>query len=158
MMDVLTEVGHDLGFRGQHAIAHEYYRLDVGYFSKGTHPNAPRFVDWDVWNLEVAIEHENNSDRWYEEWVKLIHFNCGLKVLITYHDYAGAESIGTRLKWAKDIYEGVRYRQCPDSWLLIFGPSWGSERHDFVGYSFEGNGFQELSSRKTWPDSSRQRI
>jgi hypothetical protein len=152
--NVLTEVGRSLGFLERLSIAHEFYRLDVGYFSKGTLPDSGKFRDWDVWNLEVAIEHENNSESWHEEWIKLIHFNCGLKVLVTYIDRTrNAEPIETKLKRVKQIYDQAKYRQRPDSWCLIFGPTWNSGLCSFIAYEFNGVDFQRLSERDIWPDT-----
>jgi hypothetical protein len=150
--NVLTEVGYSLGFHEKHAISYEFYRLDVGYFSKGTFPDNGKSRDWDAWNLEVAIEHENNSESWHEEWIKLVHFNCGLKVLVTYTDYIpNAEPIETKLQRVKQIYDQAKYRQRPDNWCLIFGPTWKSGQHAFIAYEFDGTSFRRLPDRNIWP-------
>ena len=38
------------------------------------------------WDLDIAIEHENNPNSWEDELTKLLHINCGLRVLIAYYD------------------------------------------------------------------------
>ena len=37
-----------------------------------------------LWDLEVAVEHENSSVSWMDEVVKLLHINCPLRVVIGY--------------------------------------------------------------------------
>ena len=36
------------------------------------------------WDLEIAIEHENNKKDWTDEVMKLVHVKCPLKVVIGY--------------------------------------------------------------------------
>ena len=82
MLSSLERLGSELGFDStRQEIAREYMLIDVGFFSVSE-------GDADLWDFEVAIEHENHGDKWFDELVKLAHVQCGLRVLISYFDYA----------------------------------------------------------------------
>lgn len=38
-----------------------------------------------LWDLELAVEHENSKQDWTDEVIKLIHVKCPLKVVISYN-------------------------------------------------------------------------
>lgn len=137
MMEFLEELGSALGFTDEGEISREYYRIDLGYY-KVSEPH--------IWDFEVAIEHENSPSKWLEEFMKLIHINCGLKVIITYHDYGNRRtSLKEKLDEVKELYSDRRYRQGDDNWLFIFGPRAISRDRDFVAYKFYRESFEELS-------------
>ena len=66
----------------------EYFRIDItGWESRwndikeaahkvGLNPH--------LWDLRIAVEHENNSSDWSDELIKLVHIRCPLKVIIGY--------------------------------------------------------------------------
>jgi hypothetical protein len=139
MKEVLQRTGYELGFREQNAIGREYLRLDMAFYSFPDRPADTSDVSWD---LEVAIEHENNSEAWFDEWVKLCHIASGLKVLITYHDYReGRTSIDAKLDAALRLYRKVRYKPADGTWLLIFGPTSSRPQNAWLGYTFDGEAF-----------------
>lgn len=139
MMSVLQKTGFALGFFEPKTISREYLRLDMAFYS---YPRRPEDCSDRLWNLEVAIEHENSSEGWLDEWVKLSHLSCGLKVLITYHDHRpGRPSLDDKLKIAKDIYGDLSFKCPEDSWLLIFGPTYYSPIKSWFGYTFDGRAF-----------------
>jgi hypothetical protein len=49
-----------------------------------------------AWDLNIAVEHENDKDLWMDEVVKLAHIFCDLRVVIGYFPYVRDEG----LKWA----------------------------------------------------------
>lgn len=69
----------------------EYLRIDIparkknnGNGNKKSFCKAePNFEKYD-WNLEIAVEHENNYRLWMDEVIKLAHINCPLRVVIGY--------------------------------------------------------------------------
>ncbi len=82
VMPMLTNsVGKELGFNPQNEIQEQFYRIDVIYYRVHDNPQVaffiPKGAEWN-WDLEVAIEHENDSKDWHFELSKLCHINCGL--------------------------------------------------------------------------------
>lgn len=148
---VLTRLGDSLGFAKYRnsilsPVSNEWCRVDVGYFT--IREPLHRFDG--NWDWEVAIEHENQAfPSWLDEFVKLTHINCGLKVLITYHNYRSGATISDELRVAKDFYDCRKYRQQDDAWLLVFGQVWDEPlTQDFVAYKFDGREFEELAPQK----------
>jgi hypothetical protein len=160
----LKRMGTLLGFRADGPypacveISREWCRIDVAYFSVFS----PITGTLDNWDWEVAIEHENGGHlEWFQEFVKLVHVCCGLKVIITYHDYtARGLSIEDKLQLAKKLYDARRYRVLPDNWLLIFGSWWRprTAAEDYVAYSFNGAEFGELPRQKVLWEAGEQLI
>lgn len=66
----------------------EYYRIDLTGWTQLKGDKYKLFADKAfenyLWDLEVAIEHENNDKSWMDEVVKLLHINCPLRVVIGY--------------------------------------------------------------------------
>ena len=63
----------------------EYFRIDsMGY--KARWQELPERKDFNrhLWDLEIAVEHENNSKDWLDEVIKLAHICCPLRVVIGY--------------------------------------------------------------------------
>ena len=70
------------------ATSREYFRIDLTawiqlkkdeyYLLQGK--NFEKYL----WDLEVAVEHENNDKSWMDELVKIMHINCPLRVVIGY--------------------------------------------------------------------------
>ena len=85
IIDILKEMlVNDFGLNW----SKEYYRLDLCAWE-----STPELISTTtmraglkpyLWNLKIAIEHENDKKLWLDELVKLIHIHCPLKVLIGY--------------------------------------------------------------------------
>ena len=74
----------------------EYYRIDIiAYDNKRKYEaeeiakslglSKTEFSPY-LWDLEIALEHENNKKEWLDEVVKLSHINCPLRIVIGYVD------------------------------------------------------------------------
>ena len=146
---ILILIGKDFNFKKEYReISKEYFRIDFCFFK--VNPN-----DEYDWNLEVAIEHENSDKTWFDEFTKLTHINCGLKVLIAYHDYINDKQIDKKLNEdAKNYYLKRKYKQSPDNWLIIIGPSYKIRDKDFVAYKFDGDTFELLENKNILPIGS----
>jgi hypothetical protein len=133
VMAALRDAGLELGYKPG-KIWTEYYRLDMTWFSypESTYPHT-------LWNLEVAIEHENDSGKWYDEWVKLSHITCGLKVLISYHYHGRGRTPEQAMEEPLKMYRCLRYKPPRDSWLVIFGPTSQEPERPWVGLTFDGH-------------------
>ncbi len=63
----------------------EYFRIDaIGYTSMRDLAGKKDFLEPQLWNLEIAVEHENEHKKWLDEVVKLAHISCPLRVVIGY--------------------------------------------------------------------------
>ena len=63
----------------------EYFRIDlVGYKKRESAEMLYRNLQKYSWDLEVAVEHENDYRLWVDEVVKLAHVVCPLRVVIGY--------------------------------------------------------------------------
>lgn len=113
VLKLLSDIGSENGYVDSKSCAKEYMLIDMGYFDFNA------YCDWD---FDVAIEHENDGTKWLEEFIKLIHVNCGLKVIITYGQESETKGFILTEK-AKEIYNKRVYKNPHDNWLFIFGPT-----------------------------------
>ena len=88
---ILSEIGKKLE-NANLETSREYYKIDLTAWTQLKGDKYKLFKDKDfdkqfenyLWNLEVAVEHENSSVSWMDEVVKLLHINCPLRVVIGY--------------------------------------------------------------------------
>ena len=63
----------------------EYYRIDaMGYCNHWRELSKNNLLSPHLWDLEIAVEHENSSKDWLDEVIKLAHICCPLRVVIGY--------------------------------------------------------------------------
>ncbi|MCL2631253.1 MAG: hypothetical protein FWD49_07035 [Firmicutes bacterium] len=63
----------------------EYYNIDViGWENLYSQLKKEKGFNAYLWNLKIAIEHENKKTDWMDEVVKLWFINCPLRVVISY--------------------------------------------------------------------------
>ena len=63
----------------------EYFRIDsMGYQSRWRELNKKTSFNPHLWDLEIAVEHENDPKDWLDEVIKLAHICCPLRVVIGY--------------------------------------------------------------------------
>lgn len=156
----LFSVGETLGFNRDNDIHAEFYKIDFIYYKRRDNPPKSFTIpsgEWVTnWDLEIAIEHENNYAHWLWDVAKLCHINCGLKVIIGYHHYGNEGKHGTikqKLDFMKNVYDQIQYKQNPDNWLLLLGPNTYAEckgGNDFVAYKFDGKNFYLLEDKKVF--------
>jgi hypothetical protein len=142
MMKSLRRLGSDLGFDTPRGIGSEFYNIDMSYYriTAPVQTQSGKVLDYN-WDLEVAIEHENDTETWFYEFVKLVHICCGLKVIITYHNYSNYRfPLEEKFTVLTSLYAMRSYKQTRDKWLLIFGPTFNClGDYDYVGYRFTGS-------------------
>lgn len=71
-------------------IQHEYFRIDtVGWVTRYLDIDAETAkrtgLNRHLWDLKIAVEHENSKWDWSDEVIKLLHVRCPLKVIISYN-------------------------------------------------------------------------
>lgn len=104
----------------------EYFRIDcIGWRQNSSKfsNSIPSGFEPHCWDLDVAVEHENNPADWLDEVVKLAHIRCELRVVIGYvpigrndNEYLNytAESL-MKLKCKENVKQGA--------FLVILGNS-----------------------------------
>jgi len=126
---------------------HEYYRIDtVGWKSNykdiiyeagdiGLNPH--------LWDLKVAIEHENDISDWTDEVIKLVHIKCPLKVIICYnHCDIRDKSDPKKLSFVADCMNKVRaFHYGNEEYLIIIGNSCNSITHKSSYDCFDYRGY-----------------
>ena len=130
----------------------EYYRIDLTAWKQLKNEDYYLLSEKDfekyLWDLEVAVEHENNDKSWMDEVVKLMHITCPLRVVIGY----------LPMKEEKDTYisalnsEIKKVRVYNDmnkgEFLLIIGDSKckGDKKKfcNYTPYIFRNSGFKQL--------------
>ena len=140
---------------------HEYFRIDtVGWVGKYLTLNAGRAkeigLNRHLWDLKIAVEHENNKADWLDEVIKLIHIKCPLKVVIGYNhcDLRGGMEDG-KLDYAAECMNKIEAFSYTDreEYLIIIGngaPKKSGvstyDRFDYRGYlySYSDKAFKEL--------------
>lgn len=67
----------------------EYFRIDATGWKtmyQDIQDNAKEIgLNPHLWNMEIAVEHENSRKDWADEVIKLLHIRCPLKVVIGYN-------------------------------------------------------------------------
>lgn len=133
----------------------EYFRIDaVGWEShyedmKEAAQKAGLKVNAHLWDLKIAVEHENNKADWSDEVMKLVHVKCPLKVVIGYshsdeRDDVERKKLDFVAEWMQKI-EAFQ-KGTDEEYLIILGNGCNrktgkSDYTDFgyVGYLFDWN-------------------
>lgn len=141
----------------------EYFRVDVtGWIShwEDIKEEAQAVkLNPHLWDLEIAVEHENDNSDWTDELVKLVHIKCPLKVIIGYTPCDMRYKELERLQFAgKLLYKVKAFNRCPnEEYLIILGNSAPKEskNHDYSNYDYRGyiyshskNQFEEILEKK----------
>lgn len=110
----------------------EYFRIDVSgwisYWNEIANEASELGLRPHLWDLKIAVEHENDSSDWTDELVKLAHIRCPLKVVIGYVpcDMREAEGLeDKRLNFAAKLLQKVEafVPAAKEQYLVILGNS-----------------------------------
>ena len=134
----------------------EYYRIDIIAYSENVDEaeriekaiglNKKKFSPY-LWDLEIALEHENDKKEWLDEVIKLSHINCPLRVVI---GYATEDSRELRLRFASEMLQKKIGNNTPNGqeFMLILGKSGISgeqvNENTYKAYIYENGEFIEL--------------
>ena len=107
-----------------------------------------------LWDLCIAVEHENDPEDWTDELIKLAHISCPLRVIIGYAPCDDRmEGEMRRLKLAAMwLNKTSAFATGSGEFLLVFGNSAANDRsvdydfYDYRGYQFdyESNEFTRI--------------
>lgn len=132
----------------------EYYRIDLTGWTQRRDEIKNKFPENKdyafqpyCWDLEIAIEHENNDKLWMDEIIKLLHINCPLRVVIGY--VPKSISQGEYLLYVSDaIMDSKKASNMENGdFLLILGDSkvgGNGEKCNYTPYKWKDNSFKPL--------------
>ena len=111
----------------------EYYNIDlIGW--RREKPNEKC-----NWWLDVAYEHENEYNTWYNELCKLCYVAADLRVVSSYHDFS-KEPVEKKLKDYLDRLGKEKIFRVPDGkWLFVFGPRLVCAKKPFRAFTIDEN-------------------
>ncbi|MCM1219767.1 MAG: hypothetical protein NC548_35240 [Lachnospiraceae bacterium] len=153
---IIHNIVKEAGYEPQH----EYFRVDtIGWVDAGYRKmeDARKLgLNRHLWNLMVAVEHENSKADWLDEVIKLEHLRCPLKVVIGYNycdmrDGEEIEKLQVASRWMKEI--AAYDENSKEEYLVILGngeakknKSMKYERFDYRGYlyDFKAGEFQRI--------------
>ena len=136
----------------------EYYRIDIIAYDNKRKDEAKEIAkslglskeDFSpyLWDLEIALEHENNKREWLDEVIKLSHINCPLRVVIGYAEEKNEEK-------CRELASKVLQKKIGDNtpndqeFMLILGKSGirsSSEVNEntYKAYIYKEGRFEEL--------------
>lgn len=149
MISTLKKFGQELGYTREGEIGCEFYRIDVGYYKYSESDNELKDYEIYDWDFDIAIEHENTPIDWLYEFTKLVHINCGLKVIIGYHNYRKNDTpLEKVIKIAEKLYAKRRYKSLNENWLIIIGPFSIENDRDFCAFKIVNGKFAKLEDKK----------
>ena len=134
----------------------EYFRIDaVGWTSYSAENDIKSEADkvglnTHIWNLNIAVEHENNVRDWTDELVKLIHVRSPLKVIIAYNYYdirfcnTDPESDESKFQYAAKWMKKIRAfdESAKEEYMIIIGNAAGKRNHNSSYNAFDYRGYQ----------------
>lgn len=125
---------------------HEYFRIDtVGWVSqyKRMITEAKELnLNSHLWDLKIAVEHENSKKDWTDEVIKLIHIKCPVKVVIGYNYCDEREIIEQKkldfiARWMQEV-EALE-KGMEEEYLLIFGNCYNPRtKSDYNVFDYRG--------------------
>ena len=92
-----------------------------------------------LWDLEVAVEHENKENDWTYELVKLTDIRCPLKVVIGYTCGNNRDNLESkRIAYAAELLQKRNVDENED-YLVILGEAkpFRKEEFDYRGYLYD---------------------
>lgn len=145
--NIIRKIVKKAGYEPQH----EYFRVDTigwkdaGYMEMEDAKNVG--LNRHLWNLMIAVEHENSKADWLDEVIKLEHLRCPLKVVIGYNycDMRGEEEIeklNVTARWMKAV--AVYDANAKEEFLIILGNGEAKkdkaikyDKFDYRGYLYD---------------------
>ncbi len=151
IIKIINEIIDSAGSEYHHQ--NEYFRIDaIGWVShyEDMETDAKKEnirLNPHLWDLKIAVEHENSKSDWTDEIIKLIHVKCPLKVVISYShsDERGdieRKKLDFVAKWMQEI--NALQKGTDEEYLIILGNGYNHktgisdyETFDYVGYIYD---------------------
>lgn len=123
IVDEINTIIRKMEYRPQN----EYFRIDSsGYTSRYEELEKIKNFNPHLWDLEIAVEHENDSKDWLDEVIKLAHICCPLKVVIGYVPMTERDfEEDTYLTYASEALKRLncKYNLYQGEFMIILGNS-----------------------------------
>lgn len=139
---IVHKIIKDAGMTPQH----EYFRIDtVGWITRYQEMSEEAHkldLSAHLWDLEIAVEHENSKQDWTDEVIKLIHVKCPLKVVISYsccdeRDTTEWEKLDFIARWVQEVKALAKGND--EEYLFIFGNCFDSKtKADYDTFDYRG--------------------
>lgn len=142
---IIEKIIQEAGYTSQR----EYFRIDViGWVSRFEDMKADAEAEGlkvkpHLWDLKIAVEHENSKSDWSDEVMKLIHVKCPLKVIIgySYSNERGEiekKKLDFVAKWMQEI--DALNKGMDEQYLIILGNGCNSEGgvSDYTEFGYVG--------------------
>lgn len=134
---------------------HEYFRIDtVGWVTRyqEMEDEAHKLdLSAHLWDLKIAVEHENSKHDWTDEVIKLIHVKCPLKVVISYNycderDTTEWEKLNFIAHWMQEVKAFAKGGD--EEYLLIFGNCFNPKtKADYDTFDYRGYLYNRQTQR-----------
>ena len=146
--ETMSTIGKYLGF-GEHEIkiSKQHHRIDCSF---------GKYKD-NIFNIEYAIEHENDNRTWYQELDKLRKMNQKIKrVIIAYYHWRSS-SLEIVKKDLQRQYNNNELNGINENFLFIFGPWFNNnaaydintiKNLDYKAFIFNGINFENLNDNQ----------
>ena len=127
------------------SVSHEYFRIDAtGWVTNHekieTKANAVGLKPH-LWDLVIAVEHENDPKDWNDEVIKLAHIICPTKVVIGYNDCVKRdEGDFSKLSFVAECLNELQASgsSSKSEFLIILGNCKGSSKNDYNTFDYRG--------------------
>lgn len=123
-------------------VSNEYFRIDAIKWSD-LKPKIGdcKYLSKYLWDLEIAVEHENDDRAWMDEVIKLAHVCCSLRVVIGYLPHGKrCDADDADIKCLDYITVGLKELSCYNNmkhgeFMIILGNSRTSQNQkNYFGY------------------------
>lgn len=148
---IVHKIIKDAGMTPQH----EYFRIDtVGWITRYQEmaEEAHKLnLSAHLWDLEIAVEHENSKQDWTDEIIKLLHVKCPLKVVISYsrcdeRDTTEWEKLDFIARWMQEVKAFAKGSD--EEYLLIFGNCFNPKtKADYDTFDYRGYLYNRQTGR-----------
>ena len=142
---IILDIIESAGYKSQK----EYFRIDaVGWIShytdmKSDAESEKLKINAHLWDLKIAVEHENSKTDWTDEVMKLIHVKCPLKVIIgySYSDERGEmerRKLSFVSKWMQKV--NALQKGKDEEYLIILGNgcNHATGESDYTSFDYKG--------------------
>lgn len=148
---VIPKIISSAGMQAQN----EYFRVDtVGWVSqyKRMESDAAELgLNAHLWDLKIAVEHENSQKDWTDEVIKLIHIKCPLKVVIGYNycderNEQEQKKLDFIARWMQEV--AALKNGTTEEYLMIFGNCYNPKtKADYTEFDYRGYLYNHISHR-----------
>ena len=148
---VIHKIIKEAGMKPQH----EYFRIDtvgwVSQYERMSEEAKELDLNAHLWDLKIAVEHENSVKDWTDEIIKLIHIKCPLKVVIGYNyckerGFTDQKKLDFIARWMQEV--NALQKGTTEEYLVIFGNCYNPRlKADYDVFDYRGYLYNQLTHR-----------